>query len=453
MFNSRPAAHVFSRALLYALLYLFAAGAVYAQCPVPDPTDADVSVHPELSGKPAKALSEEPLLPEAGFLSNTRYTSQFFGFGLDLPLTVEDHEIMMPVMPEREHALLSLQYENGQHRGYITITALDPKPGFDLKTPEQQEAQTRTVTQPGVANPDVLPQLPVPDYMLSKLPRFHYALRHEGKNYLAEYWAPIQNYKVKVVIGTNDKDFLGKARAAMQDVKFYCTQDDGTLTDIEGNEIKPKGEPYHGPTVPTFRVNRALRDQPGKTIAAGEVNNGVYRNQSIGLRYDLPAQWRVLPPKPDNPPVDPIAQREFSFLQACTQTLLRVGQATQPGQSQEGAAIVLRALDPNCLSLHTPTSLSDKHTLDEVGASLEQLGTFGEVATDQLVALSGHLFMVFSGTYDDAAHDEDLPVRMSQSIFATRYTSYCLCGVYGRPTPRRWRRCPRAASRLAIRRR
>ena len=87
---------------------------------------------------------------------------------------------------------------------------------------------------------------------------------------------------------------------------------------------------------------------------------------------------------------------------------------------------MLRALDPNCLSLHTPTSLSDKHTLDEVGASLEQLGTFGEVATDQLVTLSGHLFMVFSGTYDDAAHDEDLPVRMSQSIFATRYNKLLL---------------------------
>ena len=76
---------------------------------------------------------EEAVFPEAGFLSDTHYTSQFFGFSLELPLTVKGHEIMSAVMPEREHSLLSLQFEKGLQRGYITIAAIDPKPGLDVK--------------------------------------------------------------------------------------------------------------------------------------------------------------------------------------------------------------------------------------------------------------------------------------------------------------------------------
>ena len=75
------------------------------------------------------------MLPEAGFLSNSRYTSQFFGFAFDLPLSVQGHQIMMPVMPEKEHALLALQYEQNTRRGYIMVTAIDPRK-------EQQEVNT-----------------------------------------------------------------------------------------------------------------------------------------------------------------------------------------------------------------------------------------------------------------------------------------------------------------------
>lgn len=433
MFSLKPAAQSFMRALPLLLL-LFASLALFAQCPVPQPNDPDASPNPGLTVHRSTSAREEPLLPEAGFLSNTHYTSRFFGFGFDLPLTVEGHEIMMPVMPERQHALLSLQYENNTHRGYIEITAIDPKPGHDLKTPEQEEAEAEAALkqnqQPDlVEQQQTLPGLPDPDFS-QKLPRFHSSLQHDGKNFVAEYWTPIKNYMVKIVIGTNDKDFLHKSRAAMQDAQFYCTDDDGTLTDIKGNEIKPAGEPYEGPAVPTFRVNAALRDKPADAIPSGQVTDGVYRNQSIGLRYKIPAAWRVLPPKPDNPPIDPAAQREFNFLHACSQTLLRAG----PTTGGSGAMMVLRALDPNCLSMHTPTSLADKNTLDEVGASLEQLGGFGEVATDQLVMLSGQLFMVFDGTYESDAPGEELGRRLSQTIFATRHNKLLLVWTLQAPT-------------------
>ena len=95
-------------------------------------------------------------------------------------------------------------------------------------------------------------------------------------------------------------------------------------------------------------------------------------------------------------------------------------------KDQPAPMIVLRALDPNCLSLHTATSLTDKRTIDSVAASLEEMSEFGEIASDELVTLHGQLFMVFHGTMATAPRGEDLGVRMSQTIFATRYNKTLL---------------------------
>src|ERR1700759_4626903 len=130
--------------LAVAAVLLLSALPLTAQCrqpeEAPDISDHPIPVFPDPKNPPPQLL-EEPILPEAGFLSDSRYTSQFFGFAIDLPLTVKGHEILMPVAREREHVLLSLQYEKGLERGNITITALDPKPGLDPKSPEAQVEQ------------------------------------------------------------------------------------------------------------------------------------------------------------------------------------------------------------------------------------------------------------------------------------------------------------------------
>jgi hypothetical protein len=97
--------------------------------------------------------------------------------------------------------------------------------------------------------------------------------------------------------------------------------------------------------------------------------------------------------------------------------------------------IILRALDPNCLSLRTATRLSDKRTNDEVAANLEALTEFGQIATDELATIAGHLFMVFHGTIAAPnSAGNDLASRMSQSIFATRYDKLLLVWSLMAPT-------------------
>jgi hypothetical protein len=223
----------------------------------------------------------------------------------------------------------------------------------------------------------------------------------------------------------------------MSRATFYCPLDDGTLADKDGKPAKIEGEPYQGPSVPTFRVNAAIHDQPVKKIPMGEVRDGLYRNPDLQLQYELPKGWDVVPPeKPGDPPEDPIALREYKFLHACSQTLLRIApQASKDAPpSASGTMILLRALDPNCLSMRSATSLTDKPIADEVAASLEQMAEFGQIDTDQLVSIANHVFMVFRGTLEASQRNQDLAQRMSQSIFVTRHDKMLLLWSLIAPT-------------------
>ena len=402
---------------------------LHAQCPSPPyANSADPNLIFKRPAPPKRAPGQEPLLPEAGFLSNTHYTSQFFGLAFDLPMTVQGHEIMVPVMPEKQHALLMLQYENGERNGYIQVTATDPRPGYEVSTPEKEQEELERWAQNQTAFGGQL-QFPVPSFLL-RSGHFYSSTRRVGRNYAAQYWVGINNYMVKVMVRTNDKDFLRKAKNLMADAQFYCPQDDGTLINEDGKPVKVEGVPYTGPTVPTFRVNAALRDEPGKNIPHGEIVAGVYRNPEAGLQYRVPRGWDVVAADKSDPPPpqDESTLREYKFLHACSQTLLQIAPRLPVGvkEQQPTPAIVLRALDPACLSMRTATSLTDKRTADEVAASLEQMGEFGEIYSDELRSTHGHLFMIFHGTLATTQRGEDLGQRMSQTIFATRYNKLLL---------------------------
>lgn len=417
------ASGIVSRAWTAAVLLLMAVTGAAAQCPTANP---DPRLLPRYPVQASEAQAE-PMLPEAGLLSNTHYTSQYFGFSFELPLTVQGHEIMMPVMPEKQHALLALQFEQGEQRGSIMITATDPPPGFDGKTPESIQREVDSWAHPG-PQAGGLPQasISVPDYLL-RSNHFRHRVTRRGRNYTAEYTTDIDNYSLRILVATNDEHFLHKAKDALSDAQFYCAND-GTLTDDHGEPVKVPGRPYAGPTVPTFLVNAALRDQPEKKIAPGEVADGVYRNPELGLRYALPAGWAPIASGPVDPPLEATALREYRFLHSCSQILLQA--APRDPAADDRSAITLRALDPDCLAMRTAASLTDKRGVDEVAASLEELREFGEIGSDQLMSDSGHLFMIFHGTIAAAPRGAELAARLSQTIFATRYNKLLLVWTY-----------------------
>ncbi len=84
--------------------------------------------------------------------------------------------------------------------------------------------------------------------------------------------------------------------------------------------------------------------------------------------------------------------------------------------------------------MRTAVTLADKRALDEIAATLEELGEFGEIDTDQLSTISNHLFMVFHGFHDTASRTEDLSQRLSQTIYATRFNKLLLVWSLMAPT-------------------
>jgi hypothetical protein len=245
----------------------------------------------------------------------------------------------------------------------------------------------------------------------------------------------MKNYRVGVLVATNDKAFLQKARQAMAAVRFYCAADDGTLATKDGKLVAPQGELYEGPTVPTWRADAAIQTNPGLLIPPGEILDGVYRNSALGLQYKLPNGWDVLPVhNGGNPPAKLASLREFQFLHACSRILLHLEQSASGNAATNGRPqIALRALDPTCLSLRIPAALSDTQIAEEVGVSMEQMMEFGQVSSHELVPISDHLFMVFRGTIP-APGVEQLAGRMSQKIFATNHNKLLLVWSFMAPT-------------------
>jgi hypothetical protein len=430
--------------LVVAVILVGSAIATCAQC---------APLRGDPSKLPAQNTPREPLLPESGYLSNTTYTNNFFGFALDLPITSQGHLVKLPLMPEGQHALLAIAFQNGDRSGSLTINAIDPREGlegFSAKQQQQLYAGSPGAVQPGAQNeppaqPQVSPQgtLVAPHLQLGPrrfqppAERFHSSERHKGEQHTALFRTEIKNYRVGVLIATNDKDFLQKSKQAMAAMRFYCTADDGTLATKEGNLVVPEGERYEGPTVPTWRADAAIQSNRGLAIPPGEIAEGVYRNSALGLQYELPKGWEVLPTRNGgNPPADLSSLREFQFLHACSRTLLRIQQSgsADAAGSARWPMIVLRALDPNCLSMRTPSATSDVRTAEEVGVSLEALVEFGQVGSHKLVAASGQLFMVFHGTIAAPAEGEQLAQRMSQTMFATNYNNMLLVWSFMAPT-------------------
>ena len=228
---------------------------------------------------------------------------------------------------------------------------------------------------------------------------------------------------IRVAVDSNDPHFLEKSKRALMYATFYCPQRDGTLVTQEGKIAVLKGEPYQGPTVPTWRADAVIKDQPGLGISAGEIRDGVYRNSGLGLQYELPEGWDILQTEVSrDPPEDARDLREYELLRACSRILLRAMQHGSSDAAQQGPrpAIIVRALDLSCLSTQATASLEDKRVADEIAADLELFSEFGEIKSDAMASFSGRPFVVLHGTIGWHEQDDTLAHRMSEVLFATQ---------------------------------
>jgi hypothetical protein len=406
------------RVLAAVFLLLSLGGSLAAQCPVNDPAD---DIPPELPLVTSSTRHGEPRLPESGYLSNTSYSSTYFGFVFDLPLPVDGHRLMMPLMPPGQHALLALGFQEGRRSGTLLITASEPNNPIHEMTEDERKAEFQAW-----AKGEPRHQITPPDWM-TRTGRFYHISQHKGDVTTLQYWTFLKNYLIRIKVESNDRDFVSRTKTAIGSVKFYCAQEDGTLLDEQGKIVPTPGEGYQGPTIPNSLVNAALDEQPAlEVIETGEVAPGVYRNEEMGLTYTYPTEWEPVKRQLDPPAKDESEQRTRDVLNACSLQLLQLAPRTTEGKGTSATTITLRAIDQTCLGLPAPASITDHLGTEELGAYLQMLGASGELRSTNLAMYSNHLFAEYSGVVGEHAEGQPLAQRRNEAVAVTRHRKLLL---------------------------
>ena len=405
--------------LLTMLFVMAIVGEPYAQCPVNNPDD---NLPPELPTITSSTRHGEPRILESGYLSDTSYASAYFGFVMDLPIPVDGHRVMMPLMPSGQYALLALGFQQGRRTGTLLITASEPNNPIPAMSDEERKAEFQAWAK---SQPSQQTNRP-PDW-LTRTGKFYHIAKHQGDMTTVQYWTFIKNYLIRVKVASNDASFLHKSKEAVDGIKFYCAQEDGTLINEEGKTIPTPGEGYQGPTIPTSVVDAALSDKPAlEQIVRGDIAPGTYRNDEIGLTYIYPTTWEASSGEPDPPAKDNAARRTRDLLDACSLTLLRLTPPAAEASNAGGRAITLRAIDQTCLALPAPASVTDHFGAEELGAYLTMLGATGELRSTNVASREGHIFAEYSGVLGEHAENQPLGQRQNEAVAITRHRKLLL---------------------------
>jgi hypothetical protein len=411
-------------AVRLTLALWFLAGAAIAQCPVNNPED-DLPPPPETVSSSTR--HGEPRIPESGYLSATSYASTYFGFVIDLPIELEGHRLMLPIMPPGQHALLAVGFQKSRRSGTMLITASEPPNPLHEMTDEERKAEFQAWAKGQPTH-----QINPPDW-LTRTGKFYHIAKHTGDVTTVQYWTFIKNYLIRVKVSSNDAAFLRSVKTAVSGVRFYCAQEDGTLFDDKGNLVPTPGEGYQGPTIPTSVVDTALTEKPAlDVLERGEVTGGVYRNEQIGMVYNFPATWAASHEDPVPEPKDEIERRTRDVLDACSLLLLRL----RPAGNEAGeSSITLRAIDQTCLALPAPMSATDHFGAEELGAYLQVLGAFGELRSTQVEKKGDKIFSEYSGVIGEHTKGDPLGQRQVDAVAVTRHRKLLLVWTWRAPSP------------------
>jgi hypothetical protein len=412
--------------LLVSLCVLLFGTVAAAQCPVSNPDD---DVPPPLPMVTSSTRSGEPRLPESGYLSNTSYASTYFGFVIDLPIPLEGHRIMMPLMPPGQHALLAVGFQQGRRSGTVLITASEPPNPLHEMTDEERKAEFQAW-----AKGEPRRQITPPD-ALTRTGKFYHMSKHSGDITTVQYWTFIKNYLIRLKVASNDATFLRQTKEAVDGVKFYCPQEDGTLINEDGKIVATPGEGYQGPTIPAAVVDAALSDKPAlEQIERGELAAGTYKNEELGLTYTFPSTWVANHDDLRPAAQDDMAQRTRDVLDACSLVLVRLTPPKVEGAESDERMITLRAVDQTCLGLPAPMSATDHFGAEELGAYLQMLGAFGEVRSTSLTMRGNQLFSEYSGVIGEKGEGQSLGHRRVEAMAVTRHRKQLLVWTWTAPS-------------------
>jgi hypothetical protein len=383
---------------------------------------------------PAPALTAEAD-PENAFLSATRYTNAYFGFGFEFPPNTGLKPIPLPSTVDRRIMLLAMAGSSPPHP-VVSISAFEyrGKNWTDAKGILRRELDQELYT--GVEELHGLSKTTIDGH------QFFYFETRKAVSQLMELATELNGYVVVVVLQANDPKMLKDMTSAFYRVKFFPPQE-------ARRHAGPEAVAYEGPAVSSQRLRELKSFPPAKQMDPGKVEGNIYRNAQIGFLYEFPDGWSVEPEGAiesavgryrekvfDEPGMGP---REREVVKACRRTLLSAWKE-KPGPDGQVpydnfGEVTLSAMPQSCVpNIRFPENPKDADAVRRflTGYSFTQ-PLQRDMRDARSFEASGKTFVLTSGTIAYKVDGDALSRRISVAMALTQQRGYLLVWLFAAP--------------------
>ncbi len=384
---------------------------------------------------PVPTAAAGKVYPDQGFLSESRYTNQYFGFALDFPADLQLQPVHRPVAPDGQAQLLELAGPS-PHHAVVSITA---RRHTEKRDPDAKQLLRKELDNElfyGVEELRGLSKISIGKHL------FYYYETRRGIDEHFLLTSDLDGYVLRVYLAGRDDKLVARLQAAFVDTKWF---DPAQARLVAGFDAKP----YEGPAMSSHRLAMLESDAPASRLDSGTIAGDEYLNRELGLEYRLPHGWTL----GTTPAVEREVQRlrqqegdaawmgpaEAELVKACNRILFsawkeRAGANGRVAYDGFGE-ITLSAMALPCFpDMHFPATATDSAA---VQSFLTQFALTHPMLRDtrrgRAVETGGHLFIVTEGVVTLQVEGEDLSRRLSIAMATTEDRGWLLTWFFGAP--------------------
>jgi hypothetical protein len=304
-----------------------------------------------------QALSLSPgssaLVPEAGFLSPSKYTNAFFGFSLPIPQDASLHEKTLSLnRGTRDHLLIGF-HSPSKSLVSFTITATQLTGNSEREVRKSAAARTSSKAKETT--------IAGKTFWRSESPA------KTGDMQLLILATVINGYALQFEVSSFNPEITQEIERDVEQITFF---DPSKAKEVAGADSKP-----YLPGASQFSASRIAQ------VNAGSVSGNRYRNQELGFWYEFPQGWVLMSKANDESMVapghkfywgnSPTTQEEHEAASECTRNLLFVTRHLESSKTEFNSLVLLVLADPKCAAnAKFPKTLDDHEAIQQIAKQI-----------------------------------------------------------------------------------
>jgi hypothetical protein len=304
---------------------------------------------------PSLSPGSSGLVPEAGFLSPSKYTNAFFGFSLPRPQDASLHEKTLSLnRGARDHLLIGF-HSPSKSLVSFTITATQ------LRGDSEKEARKSAAARTSWKAKET--KIGGKTFWRSESP----TKTGDGGMHLLILATAINGYTLQFEVTSFNPEITIEVERDVEQLTFF---DPSKAKEVAGADSKP-----YLPGASQFSASRIGQ------VSAGSVSENEYRNQELGFRYEFPQGWVLMSKANDESMAaaghkfywgnSPTTQGEHEAASECTRNLLLVTRHLESSKTQFNSMALLVVADPKCAAgSRFPKTVDDHEAVQQVAKQI-----------------------------------------------------------------------------------